>query len=105
MQFRLPRTFVVAALVAGALASPHGAVARTDGGQCNTGYFACCSSTQTAQSAIASIPGLGAVLNGVQLGQLVGLGCLLDVTTCVLAPVCCTNTVFSGLINVGCISV
>ncbi|KAF9039960.1 hydrophobin-319 [Panaeolus papilionaceus] len=86
---------------------------RTGGGggndnACNTGPVQCCTQLQTQSQ--YPLTGILALL-GVVLGPvtaLIGSNCSpLSViaaagNSCSAQPVCCTNTAFNGLVNVGC---
>ncbi|KAI6012100.1 hypothetical protein PISMIDRAFT_677031 [Pisolithus microcarpus 441] len=101
------RVFAVASLAALALAGP---LSVRD--QCNTGTIQCCQQVQQAsyyQSAFQEI-GLGELLAGVtgQIGtqcspiSVVGAS---NGAQCNAQTVCCTNTQFNGLINIGCMPI
>ncbi|THH11333.1 hypothetical protein EW146_g8077 [Bondarzewia mesenterica] len=94
-------------------ASPAGTVTlrwqATANDQCNTGSIQCYNTTETSSS-----PGIGIILAllGIvvdEISVLVGFGCspisIIGIGsggTCAQQPVCCTNAIFGGLINVRC---
>ncbi|KAF4562644.1 hypothetical protein EYR40_009872 [Pleurotus pulmonarius] len=98
------QSIFVAAIAAVAAASP--LAARTDS-KCNTGPVQCCNSMKSKDSSegklVASLLHLD--IGGVT-GEL-GLQCspvasLLGGSKCSGQTVCCDNTKFNGLVNVGC---
>ncbi|KIJ33018.1 hypothetical protein M422DRAFT_265047 [Sphaerobolus stellatus SS14] len=77
--------------------------------QCNTGDAQCCNSDSSASnpSAAALLGLLGIVVQGVDV--LVGITCSPIIAigvgggaNCAQQPVCCTNTSFNGVVNIGC---
>ncbi|KAN0086297.1 fungal hydrophobin [Tylopilus felleus] len=75
---------------------------------CNTGSVQCCQSVQAAGSPAVSALTPLLNLSGILLGNgQVGLSCTSltgagSTAKCEAKPVCCNNTHFGGLINVGC---
>ncbi|KAI5891620.1 fungal hydrophobin [Schizophyllum commune H4-8] len=78
------------------------------GGTCTTGSLSCCNQVQSASSSpVTALLGLlGIVLS--DLNVLVGISCspltVIGVggSGCSAQTVCCENTQFNGLINIGC---
>ncbi|KAI9461329.1 hydrophobin [Boletus coccyginus] len=74
---------------------------------CNTGSIQCCQSVQSANSpaatVLAPLLGLAGLLGngqiGLQCSSLTGAG---SSAQCESNPVCCNDTHYDGLINVGC---
>ncbi|KAJ7645843.1 hypothetical protein B0H17DRAFT_1148279 [Mycena rosella] len=112
MQFRLSRTFVVASLVAGALAAPQ-VSARTDSPPptcaANTGTLQCCDTTEATSNPVLQVllGLLGIQVPGVLQNLLVGVTCSVQVVggSCASQSACCVGDSFSGLVNLGCTNV
>ncbi|KAF8636890.1 hypothetical protein AX17_003142 [Amanita inopinata Kibby_2008] len=103
---RLSAILLVVPLLVSATAIPRGGGQSVS--QCDTGPVQCCNSLQDATDPqVASALGLLGLILGPITGQ-VGLTCnpisALGVggNNCASQPVCCTNTSFNGLINLGC---
>ncbi|KAG6334436.1 hypothetical protein ID866_4650 [Astraeus odoratus] len=105
--------FPVFALSALSAAAPESIVARTSSSSCSNGTLQCCNQTFTAdQTGVAAIEGLLGVVVDAVVGPLLGIGCspitIIGVgsgSTCTQQTVCCQNTEFNGLVNVGCTAI
>ncbi|KIM53113.1 hypothetical protein SCLCIDRAFT_139587 [Scleroderma citrinum Foug A] len=100
----------VLALSSVVAAAPEPIVAR-DGSSCSNGTLQCCTSTfdatqsnlnllQSLLGVTASIPIVGPLL-ALNCSPITGLG-IGTGANCAQQAVCCQNTQFSGLINIGC---
>ncbi|KAJ7699560.1 hypothetical protein B0H17DRAFT_1196183 [Mycena rosella] len=113
MQFRLSHAFVVASLVAGALAAPQVA-ARTDSPPpacaANTGTLQCCSTTEATSNPVvqAFLGLLGIQVPGPLQNLLVGVACNAQVVgeACDSQAACCVDDSFNATsLNFGCTNI
>ncbi|KAJ7673480.1 hypothetical protein B0H17DRAFT_1140942 [Mycena rosella] len=112
MQFRLSRTFVVASLIAGALAAPQvSARGGSPSPTCtaNTGTLQCCDTTEATSNPVLQVllGLLGIQVPGVLQNLLVGVSCSVQVVggSCASQSACCVDNTFNGLVNLGCTNI
>ncbi|KIM61506.1 hypothetical protein SCLCIDRAFT_874552 [Scleroderma citrinum Foug A] len=104
----------VLALSSVVVAAPEPIAARGDGSSCSNGTLQCCGSTfQATQSTANLLGGLLGIVGSIPIvGPLLAINCSpIDVlglgsgASCSQQAVCCQNTAFEGLVNVGCSNV
>ncbi|KAF5392268.1 hypothetical protein D9757_001574 [Collybiopsis confluens] len=104
-------SFAVLSSIALGLATVTVTAAPTDGptAACNTGSISCCNQVQDVNGQNAGavqnvISGILGIPITIPIAGTIGLNCVaaLGTNSCKSQTVCCTNSQFNGLINLGC---